>query len=307
MKKKKKQITPIDDSDKLLTQPFEENDLLAQLESKKGSSLWLGRYSPDEIRRSLEACGILPDLRARGLDRFEIAIHPLEDFEQELRIYSHSPVEQALLAEARLREVLFCPKTPMQETFSRLRPKMLEIDWLMMQNPTATFTAERPPLPNQSHPGLGQARRVVKLLLHLCKKRKLSALVNYPQNFHNAYFYRSHFNFYDPAEEARLQAISRDLGHISLPVLSWAIELGCIEDVHCGEPFEWKSSAQISAVFPEIREYFSSAWYIEQVNSEMTKFKYVCNVDQFRTILASRKLPISNFIHALFEEDRKNE
>lgn len=260
---------------------LDDADLLAQLEHKTGSVLWLGRFSASEIDAALERVGILADLRRRGLDDFQVIIEPLVEFGQDLKIYCHSPKPNALLAEARLREVVFQPAERMQESFSRRKSRMLAIEWLMMQNPFAQFTAEKPRLPGQHHPGLGQARRVLKLLQMYCRWQQLAGLLNYPEYYHNAWLYRSYFQFYDPKQQAIIDRLHRDCGSLNLAQRSWAIDWGCVRFADTGDRFEWLAQVQLCPMKQDIDDYFNSGWYTETHRKWVDKFRFELDADSF--------------------------
>lgn len=241
---------------------LDAGDLFGQLAEKQGSTLWLGRYRAEEIAEVLERTGIFPAMRQQGMDHFVVRIVPLEEFGQTLQVDARIDSKLELVAEARLREVRFQPPDkPMPERFSRQRPRMLAIDWLMMQNPDTGFTPERPPLPGQNHPGLGQARKVIKLLISYCRYERLAGLLNFPEYFHNAYLYRSFFHFYDPRREALLAALARDLNGLTLSQKTWAIEWGCVRHQATRERFEWTSAIQMLPLQQNVMDYFTSVWY----------------------------------------------
>lgn len=261
---------------------LKDGDLLGQLTGKEGSALWLGRFTVAEIQQALEQYGVLGALRRKGLDNFIINIEPFEEFAQALRIYCKVAQPENLIAETRLREVHFTPQVRMQETFSLTPPKMLAIDWLLMQNPFAAFSAERPPLPGQTHPGLGQARRVVKLLIILCRTCQLAGILNFPEFFHNAYLYHTYFHFYDPRREGNMHALHRDLSPLHLAEMSWAIEAGCVRDEATGERLGWVADVQILPVQPALRDYFTSSWYRQRVMDSRDGQSYALDKEAYR-------------------------
>lgn len=64
------------------------------------------------------------------------------------------------------------------------------IDWLLMQHPRRCFSAERPRLPGQRHPGTGLRCVVHGLLVLLCRRLGRDGLVTVPERFHLAARYR---------------------------------------------------------------------------------------------------------------------
>ncbi len=270
--------------------PFDldERDLLGQLTVNEGSTLWLGSYTASEIERALEQRGILSGFRRSGLDRFIIRIEPFEEFDQTLRIYCEATKPENLIAEARFREVRFVPKIKMPETFTAMQLSALALEWLLMQNPFASFSPQKPPLPGQAYPGLGQARQVTHMLMALCKKRRLAAILNFPQFFHNAYLYRDYFHFYDPVREADILALHRDLSPLRLADMSWAIEAGCVRMTPSGEKFSWVSAAQLLSMHEVIKDYFASDWYRRSVREALENQSYELDREAFQKFLAQR-------------------
>ena len=260
-----------------------DEDLVGQLTAKKGSALWLGRFTADEIENILERIDIFPVLREKGLSDFLIEIEPLEDFGQTLKVYSQEKSPTSQLAEARLHEITFRPKEKMPETFSLKNPKVLAIDWLMMQNPQATFLPDRPRLPGQIYPGLGVARKVLKLLYTYCRWQGLAALVNFPEYFHNAFLYRAYFNFYNPERDAFLTSLYRDLQPLTLAQMSWAIEWKCVRKKDSNEVFDWFSGVQIMPIQQEIKEYFLSKWYIQKSKQNSVQKQVILDKEKFRS------------------------
>ncbi|MFQ5631041.1 MAG: hypothetical protein ACE5I1_19895, partial [bacterium] len=238
----------------------------------------------DEIEAILERSGIFPSLRKKGLTDLSVEIEPIEEFGQTLKVCCKYRSRSGLLAEARLHEITFQPEEKMQESFSHSKPKMLAIDWLMMQNPFANFTPERLKLPGQGHPGLGQAHKAMKLLHAYCRWQGLAALVNFPEYFHNAYLYRAYFRFYNPLREAMLTALYRDLRPLELAEMSWAIEWQCVQEADCGKNFKWFSGIQIMPMQQEIKNYFASQWYRKNAETLHTKRKFLLDMEKFRRL-----------------------
>ncbi len=265
----------------------DENDLFGQLSQKQGSILYLGKYTVEDIRSALERSGIFPMLREKGLGEFVIRIEPMEEFQQSLRVYHQQAAPETLLAEARLREAVFKPAPKMPEHFSDGRPRMLCIDWLMMQNPFRSFDPERPRLPGQEHPGLGVARMVLRLLKALCRLHHLAGILNFPEYFHNAYFYRRNFHFYNPQKEGDLYVLARDLQPLGIADMSWAIEKGCVRNGQTEEVYEWVSGVQILPLAAEVKEYFRSAFYRREVEETLASRRYILDKDKFAKVKSS--------------------
>ncbi len=238
-----------------------EADIFAQLEAKEGSALFLGKFSIQQIQAALQRSSIIDALRARGIADCLICIEPIDEFNQALRIYNTVQQPERLIAEMRLREVVFIPQKLYPDCEMSSEFPMLSIDWLMMQNPDADFTPEHPPLPGQQHPGLGLGRKVLRLLVTYCRWQELAGIINYPEYFHNAYIYRETFSFFMPERSGLLLALIRDLGKLSLAEMSWAIELGCVTHRETASVFEWTSDVQIMPLRTSVQTWFDSEIY----------------------------------------------
>lgn len=261
---------------------FDEDDLLSQLEAKAGSTLWLGNFTAEQIAATLEKSGIFAALRQKGLVDFAVYIEPLDDFSQALKVFAGAGGRRALLAEARFREAHFDADEARPGTFGQERPLVLAIDWLLMQNPFAAFVPAKPKLPGQQHPGLGLARRVLQLIVRFAKHRTYAAVLNFPEYYHNAYLYRSHFSFYNPEREAHVSLLHRDLHHLSLSQLSWAIEWGCVREIATPEPrYKWRAGIQILPLADAFQDYFFSAWYLSEVEKHEKAVVFQLETEKF--------------------------
>lgn len=239
-----------------------EADLFDQLNKDKSSSLWLGRFNETEIWRMWEQCGFAEALRVLKLQPLLLRIEALDAFMHALKLYHAQAAPEHLLAEFRLRETVLAPRQRRADHLGENMPRVLAIEWILLQNPYAQFAHERPALPGQTHPGLGQARRVLQWLIALARELELEGISNFPEYYHNAFLYQRDFHFYDPAREGLLMALSRDLAKLSLAERTWAIERGHVSAAH-GEKFVWESDLQILPLAPRLRTYFDEPSYRE--------------------------------------------
>lgn len=256
-----------------------EADLFDQLNKDKSSSLWLGRFSESDIWRMWEQCGFLAALEALQLRPLALRIETIDAYAQALKLYHAQIAPQHLLAEFRLRETALAPRKRCDDGWREPMPRVLAIEWLLLQNPYAQFARERLArerlaLPGQTHPGLGQARRILQWLIELAEQLELEGVSNYPEYYHNAFLYQRDFRFYNPAREGMLEALSRDLAGLSLAERTWAIERGGVRHAQ-GEVFVWESDLQILPLSQRVRDYFESARYREGV-AAAREAQYFC-------------------------------
>ena len=143
--------------------------------------------------------------------------------------------------------------------------RILNIDWLCMQNPSEEFSLERPPLPGQRHPGLGISRWIVEILRMMAIRLDCEGLANNPDRYHNAFLYAKVMRYFDPADEGLLLALRRDLSHLPLPEATTAVEEGMVRSSAEGKVFRWQGRPQVLPISRRLRQYFDRPAYGHQV------------------------------------------
>ncbi len=264
-----------------VAQNFTNGDLLGQLTDKKSPALWLGHYTEHQILHLLEKFGILPALKKKGFANLIIDVEPLDPFAQALRIFNEKADADNQLAEFRLREVAFSS----QPLTGNAPLTMLKIEWLMLQNPQAKFSPERPRLPGQRHPGLGLGKQAVQFLVHLAEAHQLAGVLNFPEFFHNAYLYWEYFRYCDPRLKGIVLALRRDLIELSLAELSWAIYLGCVNDANTGQTYEWQAGALVLPLDEKLKKHFGSAEYEQSAYRTLAAARFVLHREKFEKVL----------------------
>lgn len=260
---------------------FSNGDLFGQLTGKKSPALWFGHYTEHEVMHLLEKFGILPMLKKKGFAHLIVVIEPLDAFAQALKIFNEKAVVDNQLAEFRLREVTFSPPGLVIDAPLNL----LKIEWLMLQNPQAEFSPERPHMPGQRHPGLGLGKQTVQLLVHLAEAHRLAGVLNFPEFFHNAYLYLEYFHYCDPHLKGIVLALRRDMVELSLSELSWAIYLGCVNDANTGQTYEWQAGALVLPLEERLKKYFASADYEQSVYRTLAKARFVLDREKLEKVL----------------------
>ncbi len=235
------------------------------------TDLWLGFYTPEGLELALERYGILRDIRQRGFQKLDIELRLDDPDEQMLRIWSTLPqCEEPLLELVASRGVLHFEESLAEQLGSQYAP-VLSVQWLLMQNPMASFDAERLPLPGQTRPGLGVGEQVMEILRNTCRRLGLHGLLTVPAHFHNASMYGLTFQYVDPRAEGAFRALERDvLAQLdeSLALASWAIHWNMVvdrnDDPH--EPFEWFHEAMLCPIDEPFTTYFDSRRYRSDVD-----------------------------------------
>lgn len=240
-----------------------EEDVLGPLAGVGGKRRFLGFYSRHGAELALERAGLLDRLRRLGFEQ------PSAEFEldnpagETVRIFG-DPEHQNLLIELRAR----------RDRRSVSGCEMLRVEWLLLQNPRARFTRERPPLPGQRYPGLGLLEDVTAMLVLICDRLGLDGLFFVPSHYHLAAQSRRFLRFLDPRDEARFRALSQALGPLALGEASRAVEAGRVVDARTGEPFELPSMPMALPLSETLEERLESDEYQRRVAEAEGEFHY---------------------------------
>ena len=234
-------------SDIILT----EDDLAGDLGIRTKPSRVLGFYTKHGVELALERYGFMDQLRVYGFAKPSVVLE-LGGYADLIRIYGDLS-ERELLVEMRLRrDAQIIP-----------RFELLAIDWLLLQNPRSTFTAHRPKLPGQQHPGLGLLPEVIGLLMMACDRLQLDGVLQTPAHYHVARASRGLLRFLRPEDEASFAALEARLEGRSLHAASWAIENKEIPDATTGEAFRWRPMPMVLVVSDALRSHLAKPSLVE--------------------------------------------
>ena len=116
----------------------------------------------------LERSGILAQLRSKGFRALRVELDTRNGAAHTLRVVCDEGPEELLLE---LRAGRSRSAVPDME--------VIFVEWLLLQNPRAEFSARRPQLPGQQHPGLGLLRDVNghEFLLHDGRARGMAEAI----------------------------------------------------------------------------------------------------------------------------------
>ncbi len=272
--------SPLSDSAEELDQSFGHLAL-----GKKENALLLNRFTADDILTLMGKVGLTKHLSSLGFRDLKVNIIRDEAQIYHLKIYNGAINPENLLIDLRLSESRYVPDRRLF-TGDAAVLDMVMIEWFTAQHPHKTFDAGRPQLPGQSRPGLGCLRHMMELMYLVGKTMLVDGFMDVPEHFHGAVMYARRFKFFDPAQEAILQAILRDLKQFSLDELSWGIITKTILDRSTGAPLEYEPSDQVFPLSRCLKDYFNSAAYREQFNRvyQRKKFDFA-----YETMLERRK------------------
>jgi acetoin utilization deacetylase AcuC-like enzyme len=214
----------------------------------------LGYYSLQGMELTLERAGLLDRIRGMGYG------HPTLEFDLDnpagdtVRLYGDERKTE-LLIEGRVR----IDRATVQDA------ALLRIEWLLMQNPRARFTAQRPRLPGQNHPGLGVLPDVLALLVVSCDRLGLDGLLFVPAYYHTACQGRKYLRFLSPEDEAFMRALEKALAGIPLPEATHAVEQKRVVSRRTGSFVAWRSMPMVFPVTDRLKERISSPEFERQV------------------------------------------
>ncbi len=240
----------------------DEGEIFSDLGVRKGSSLFLGRYSLNEVIAVLAKKGFLKEARKRFLWPLAFELNSADYPLQRLQIFFREKTADNLIVDFKFREVDFIPRV-VPDFAPPLPPqKSLAFEWLTLQNPLSRFSESFTPLPGQTRPGLSMSKPIMDLFVYIGRLTHKDALLAFPAYFHNAILFSRHFHFWDPYREREVLAIRRQFSHMPFKQLAWVVHLNCLrrED---GSVYEWQAAEQLFALTRPLRDYFDSKAYRE--------------------------------------------
>ena len=208
----------------------------------------LGYYTHHGLELALERAGILKRLREAGFPEPILELD-LAHGEHTLRIYG-APGHRELLVEARMRRS--------RELVEGC--ELLFVEWMLLQNPRAEFSPDRPPLPGQEHPGLGLLHDAVALYVLVCERLELDGLAFVPSHYHLAAQSNRYLRFLDPAAQGRFEALRKVLAPLGLMQAFRALGEGRVRDAATGEPIAWEPSPMLLPVSEKLEELFGEEY-----------------------------------------------
>ena len=228
---------------------FDDSDLFgASPDHLGGPSKLLGFYTHHGVELALERYGLLPRLRGLGFE-------PRLEFDHDgdagdtIRVFGDAGHE-LLLIELRLA----------RDRQTLVGTELLRIEWLLLQNPRASWTAGRLPLPGQRHPGLRMFDDIAALMSMVCTRLRLDGIVVVPSHYHVAARWHGRMHFLDPVAEGRFRALDQVLSGLSLAEASSALEFGRVVDRETGARVGYRPAAMIMPASEPLQRHFDDAW-----------------------------------------------
>ncbi len=181
----------------------EEGEIFATLAERKGSFLFLGRYSLNEVLAVMKKRSFLKDALKRKLWPLDYELDSREYPLQRLQIFYKDKSPENLIVDLKIREAEYPLKVRLGGLNAVLSPKSLVLEWLTLQNPLEEFTDKSIPLPGQLRPGLSLSKKVMDTFIYLARLTRKDCLLAFPAFFHNALLFSRYFRFMNPEKGGR--------------------------------------------------------------------------------------------------------
>lgn len=214
-----------------------------------GEARFLGVLTHHVVELQLERVEVLPCLRRLGFRRPALSLESGATGDT-LKVYGDASRSETLIELRVSRSRATIPGA-----------ELLNVEWLLLQNPRAAFPAARPKLPGQDHPGLGMLREVIVWLVVLAERLALDGVAFVPAKYHVAAVAHRRFRFADPERQGRFDALAEAVTGRDLAAVTQAIEEGRVVDVQTGLPIAWDPGPMVLAVSAQLRERLEGAAY----------------------------------------------
>lgn len=247
---------------------------------RKKTSLFLNRFSNNDILQIAQKVGLVSHLEKLGFNDLVVVIDCDDALIHYLKIYNEKVEPNCLLIDLRLSETRFVPKNDQFIKRGIAALDMIVIEWLSAENPKSDFNPSKPQLPGQKKPGLGCLNYLMDMMYIVGREVIKDGFMDIPEHMHGAIMYSRKFKFFNPAHEAILKAILRDLQGYSLLDISWGMITGTIVDATTGKPQVYDPSEQIFPLSRRMKNYFKSKEYNKKFEEVYKKKRYRFEYDK---------------------------
>lgn len=225
---------------------------------------FLNRYSRHEVELQLEQLGLLDRIRVRGHRGLSVTVDASPPLGQIVRVHGGDDHATPLmeLKAGRSRSVL--PEA-----------EVIEVEWLLLQNPRASFTARRDQLPGQRYPGLGMLRDVVAWLVLTCERLGLDGITFAPGQYYMAALGTRVLRFVRPEAQARFEGMRVALAGLDLAEANRAVNQGRVVEAKTGAPVAWVPETMVLPVSRKLQERLQSREYREAVHRAAVEMAFI--------------------------------
>jgi len=288
-----KSISPLEISTNFSHENLSWDDLFLTGTPSNTTDLFLGKYSEDGIKFIIERFGLDRQARHLGIRQLYVKIDTRDPYRHILIIYSgDAPDRDHIVMEFVARYQHLIPKDVDAEFLYTNPLKVLTVEWLLLQNPQASFTRHKPRLPGQEHPGLGLGDELLALFTLMGRHLQVDGIINVPEYLHTGLLFGKRFIFLSPHVQVQVAQIAHDLWKkYRLSVIAWASTLGAIVRIDTGKAFQWQPRKQIIPIHSQLRQYFKSDVYQSIASSVSSRVMYTIDEELLRKALAAMDEP----------------
>ena len=237
-------------------------DLMGSLAVGPADALFLGFYTRHGLELALEQAGVLDRLRDLGYEQPTVELD-LTPGRHTLRVFGDRHRQQ-LVIEVRLH----------RDRHTLPGFELLAVDWMLLQHPRGRFTAQRPALPGQRHPGLGMLKDAIALLVQVCVRLGLDGLTFTPSHYHLVQQSTRHLRMLDPADAARFEALQEALAAVPLHEASRLVEEEGVVDESTGQPYRWHGMPMLLALSEGLRQRWETDRWEERRSEERARLRF---------------------------------
>jgi hypothetical protein len=260
---------------------IEEEEILSELADKKGTSLFLGKYTENVVLEIFDRNGFFKKVQKKGLWPLDYELDSSAfPPSQRLLVFYKAKSPENVIMDLKIKEGIFRFKNELVATVSNAKFSFLFLDWLTVQNPLHRFSRERPPLPGQTHPGLNLGRKTVDIFADLGKLNLNNGLMAYPAFFHIALVFFPRCRFINPDKTGEVLAIWKTFGKLGFSKLAWIVHLECLKKED-GTVYKWESEEMVYPMCRELKKYFHSRSYKRKAKEAMKKKAYKIDWEGF--------------------------
>jgi hypothetical protein len=265
---------------------FEEEEIFSTLEEKRGTSLFLGRYTLNEVKVVLNKKSFFKEARKRKLWPLDFDLDSSEFPLQRLQIFYQEKKPENMIVDLKIKEDVFHPKKKIASYPSLSEYKFLILDWLTLQNPLLEFSQEKSPLPGQKHPGLNLGKKVSDIFVYLARLSRKDGVLAFPNYFHNALLFSRNFYFLNPEKLGEVLAIKASFPEVTFKKLAWIVYLDCMREK--GKKYEWKAEEQIFPLSKTLINYFDSKSYKEKVKESQEQLSFEIDWECYKNKISEK-------------------
>ena len=251
---------------------LQSEEIFSSVAEKRGTSLFLGRYSLNQVVAVLSKRNFFKDAKKRKLWPLEFGLDSSEYPLQRFQIFARQKKPENMIVDLKIKEGVFRPKKNLVLDFPLSECNFLFMEWLTLQNPLLSFSDEKTPLPGQNYPGLGLGKKVVDVFVYLARITRKDGLLAFPAYLHNALLFSRYFHFINPEKAGEVQAIRKTFSDVTVKQLAWIVHLNCLKDSR-GKEYEWHAEEEIYPLNKVLKGYFDSKEYRELVRKSE---KHLC-------------------------------